>query len=149
MRRISPDTKLIIRDFLWIIPLVIYESLGTIYYFLPPLFGFFTAVLVANKRTRYLPLILVYLLFYEADHRYLMFGSWIFLFLFFRFIVPLMEDYIISRGVVLFLTVLISYVGLYCFVSLIYFAFGVEALSFSWLFVYYVFIETILALVFL
>lgn len=149
MRRISADTQLIIRDLLWIIPLVIYESLGTIYYFLPPLFGFFTAVLVVNKRSRYLPLVLVYMLFYEADHRYLMFSSWMFLFVFFRFIVPLVEDYIISRGTIFFLTVLISYVGLYFFVSLIYFAFGVEALNFSWLFIYYIFIETILALVFL
>lgn len=135
---------------LWLIPLVIYGSLSTIYFLLPPLFGLFTAMLVINKAERYLPLVLAYFLFFEADHGFFLLSSWIFLFLFFRFVVPVMEDNLICRPCIVVLSVALAYGGLFLFLSLIGFLLGLEPLSWSWLLlIFFVVIESVLAVVFL
>ncbi|MDR3347024.1 MAG: hypothetical protein LBN32_00260 [Helicobacteraceae bacterium] len=149
MQRISADTRTLIADFLWLIPLIIYESLGTVYYFLPPLFGFFAAVLALNKRSRHLLVVLIYLLFFEADHGFFIASSWLFLLLFFRFFVPLMEDNIISKTLIVIFSVAGCYIGYFIFVSLIYFIFGMPAIEWNFLVLYYIAIETILAVVIL
>ena len=147
MQRISSNPRIIARDLLWLIPLVIYESLGTIYYMLPPLIGFFVALLVINKKERYLPLALIYLLFVEADHGLFICSTWIFLIIFDRFIVPIMEDYIISKSFSIIFCVVSGYALFYMFIYLVYFLFGIPPIPFSWLLAYYAAVEAIFALV--
>ncbi|MGE4295086.1 MAG: hypothetical protein AB7E49_05235 [Campylobacterales bacterium] len=150
MQRIGSDTQSLIRDLLWLIPLIIYGSLSTIYFLLPPLFGLFTALLVINKAERYLPLVLAYFLFFEADHGFFLLSSWVFLFLFFRFVVPVMEDNLICRPCIIVLSVALGYAGLFLFLSLIHFLLGLDPLSWSWLLLFYfVAVEAMLAVVLL
>lgn len=150
MQRIGTDTKSLARDLLWLIPLVVYEALGTIHFLLPPLLGFFTALLVINKAERYLPLVLAYLLFFEADHGFFLASSWIFLFLFFRFIVPILEDNLICRPCIIVLSVVLGYAGFYLFVTLIHFLLGLDPLVWDWLLlVYFIVVEALLAVMLL
>lgn len=149
MQRNSTNIRTLTHDLLWLVPLVIYEALGTIYFLMPPLFGFMVALLVINKRKRYLPLVLLYLLFYEADHGFFICSSWFFLFIFFRFALPIIEDYIVSRSFTVFLTITACYIGYFLFVLLINFIFGLATPQWSWLLMYYVLIESLLAWIFL
>ena len=150
MQRIGTDTRSLSRDLLWLIPLIVYGSLSTIYFFLPPLFGVFVALLVINKAERYLPLLLAYLLFFEADHGFFLLSSWIFIFLFFRFVVPVMEDNLICRPCIIVLSVALGYIGLFLFVSLIHFLLGLDPLAWNWLLLlYFIVVEAVLAVVFL
>lgn len=145
MQRDSSDIRSILKDLLWIIPLVIYESIGTIYYLLPPLFGFFVALLIYNKQERYLLLVLLYCLFIEADRSVFIFSSWIFLFLFFRLLLPLIEDYIISKRAVLIFGVAFGYLGFYLFVNSIHFLVGAPILEWNMLLLlFYILIESIM-----
>jgi hypothetical protein len=150
MQRVGTDSRTLIRYLLLLIPLVIYESLSTVYYLLPPLFGVMTALLVAHRAERYLPLVLIYLLFFEADHGLFVFSSWIFLLLFFRFVLPVLEENLICRPCILALSVILSYLGYALFMSLIWVVFNLEGLDFNlWLLFYFIAIETMIAVLLL
>ena len=150
MQRVSTDSRSLARYLLLLVPLVIYESLSTVYYLLPPLLGLMTALLVVHRGERYLPVILIYLLFFEADHGLFVFSTWIFMFLFFRFLLPVIEENLICRPCILVLSVALGYVGYYLFMSLIWFVFGLEPLAWNfWLLFYFILIEAVLAVLLL
>lgn len=146
MQRNSTDSKSLNRDLLWLIPLIIYESLGTIYYLLPPLFGLFVALLIKTKTERYLPLVMIYFLFIEADHSLFMFSSWIYLFFFFKVVLPLMQDYIICKKCILVLGVTLGYFGYFVFINSVYLLLGASMMEWNfYLLAFYVVVESILA----
>lgn len=150
MQRNSSDSRSLAKDLLWLVPLVVYESLATIYYLLPPLFGFLIALLVVNNASRFLPLVLIYFLFFEADHSFFVFSSWVYLFLFFRVLLPVMQDYIICKRCILVLSVVLGYVGYFLFVSGIYMLVGATPLDWSvYLLLFYIVVESILVVFFL
>lgn len=135
---------------MWLLPLVVYESLGTIYYLLPPLFGFFIALLIQNRQSRYVPLVMIYFLFMEADHSLFLFSSWIFLLIFFKLILPFMEEYIVCKRCILVLGVVFGYLGYFFFINSIYFLVGVNTLDWTiWLLIFYIVVESVLVVFFL
>jgi hypothetical protein len=145
MQRNGVDTRALIRYGFILAALAIYEALGTIYYLLPPLLGFWFAFVAAKKEPRYLWLAIAYLLFYEADHGLIVGSCCLFIYFFSKFAVSAIEDFIMNRVLVSFISTTIAYVGYNAFISLIYFLFGMDPVSFSWLFLYYIACESILA----
>ncbi|MDR2152483.1 MAG: hypothetical protein LBO72_06655 [Helicobacteraceae bacterium] len=119
--------------------------MGTIYYLAPPLFGFWFAFVAAKKDPRYMWLAMCYILFYEADRGLIAASGCLFLYFFARFVVPMIEDFIMSRFVISLAAIACAYLVYHPLVSFIYFLFGMEPLSFSWLFIYYIFFEAIIA----
>ncbi|MDR1452250.1 MAG: hypothetical protein LBI57_08000 [Helicobacteraceae bacterium] len=145
MRRNRVDTRDIVRYGLALFALIIYESLGTIYYLFPPLFGFWFAFVAAKKEPRYLWIAVCYILFYEADHGLITGSGCLFLYFFSKFVVPTIEEVIISRFVVSAIAVASAYFVYYALISLTYFLFGMVPFSFSWLFIYYIAFESMIA----
>lgn len=130
--------------------LVVYESLSTVYPYLPPLFGFFMALLVAEGTKKHMLWVLAYFLFLEADRSYMIFSSWIFMVLFFKFLVPVLKDNIVCVRCINVLTVVLAYVGYYLFLEVGGFLMGVGFHSPDYLFVaYYILVELVLAVFFL
>ncbi|MDR2639741.1 MAG: hypothetical protein LBC09_07900 [Helicobacteraceae bacterium] len=144
LQRNRVDPKDIVRYGLILFALIIYEALGTIYYLLPPLFGFCFAFVAAKKDPRYLWLAMCYILFYEADRGLITASGCVFLYFYSRFIVPAIEDFIMSRFVIAVISIMNAYLVYYALISLIYFLFGMEPLSFSWLFIYYIAFESVI-----
>ncbi len=150
MQRVSTDSRTLIRYLLLLIPLVIYEALSTIYLLLPPLLGVMIALLVAHRAQRYLPLVLIYLLFFEADHGLFVFSTWIFVLLFFRFVLPVLEENLACRPCILVLSVALGYIGYYLFMSLIWLVFGLDGLDWNWwLLLYFIAIEMVIVVLLL
>ncbi|MDR0665378.1 MAG: hypothetical protein LBF86_07670 [Helicobacteraceae bacterium] len=145
VRRNGVNPRDIVRYGFILLALVVYESLGTIYYLLPPLFGFWFAFVAHKKDQRYMWLAMCYILFYEADHGLIVASGCLFLYFFLKFVVPTIEDIIVSRFAIAAVSIASAYLVYYALVSLIYFLFGMEPLSFSWLLVYYIFVELIIA----
>ena len=130
--------------------LVGYEALSTLYPYLPPLFGFLMALLVAEGTRKHLFWVFAYFLFMEADRSYLIFSSWIFTVLFFKFVVPVMKDNIVCVRCINVLTVALAYVGYSLFLAFGAFLLGMEHHDPQYLFMaYYILVEIVLAVFFL
>jgi hypothetical protein len=145
MRRNSVDSRDIIRYGILLVALIFYEALSTIYYLMPPLFGFWFAVTALKKERHFVWLAVCYILFYEADHGLIIGSGCLFLYIYSRFALPAIEDLIISRAVITIVSIASAYLCYYALISLIYFIFGMNPVSFSWLFLYYIALESILA----
>lgn len=126
---------------------LVYVSLSSIYLLLPPLFGLlFYMFMRAIERDQNLQLIVIVfmLLMYESDKGYLLFSSLIYFVLIYRFVVPLMKQYIECVNCLKFLYVFMSYIGFYFFTFLLAQVFWLDTPSLDWHVIYYILIEFII-----
>ena len=147
MQRIGTDHRPVETAF-WFVLLIVYESLSTIYALLPPLFGLVMAYLYTRQDERTYFLVFAYLLFYEANHSHVIFSTWLFAWLFLKFIMPLVEENIVCKRCLHVLAIVISYLGYYLLTELFNFLLGIpdEGMSHLMLF-YYILVESLLVLV--
>ncbi|GHS86931.1 hypothetical protein FACS189487_02090 [Campylobacterota bacterium] len=147
MQRDSFNFNDIVRCVAFLALFIVYESLSTIYYFLPPLFGFCFALAAVKKEPRFMWAVIVYILFYESEHSLITGSGALFLYIFIKYIMPVLEDFIMSRYVIMIIAVLFAYFGYYIFINALYFVFGANTISFSWFLIYYAAIEATIAVI--
>jgi hypothetical protein len=131
---------------------IIYESLTSIYFYLPPLFGIvfllFIELLERDNKLLIIPLV-GYLLVYEADKGYLFFSAILFFILSYQLIVVKIKKVIGCEKCLIPLFVLYAYIGFQLFSILISVLVDRTPPELSFVLVYYGLIEIFLMMVLL
>jgi len=96
----------------------VYESLSTIYLFMPPLLGvllFYFLQAIKKEDLSLLFLIMLMLLIFEANYGYLFFSTMVYFAFVYKFVTPRLEQYMQCRLCILAFNTLLAYVGFYAF----------------------------------
>lgn len=126
---------------------LVYESLSNIYLFLPPLFGilFFYYIRSVDKQDiGMLLLVVALLLVYEADKGYLFLSSLVYFSFLYKFVLPKLEQIIECKRCILFLYILLAYIGFWFFSILLQQVFWLETATIDWHVLWYIFFEFLL-----
>ncbi|MEN8147704.1 MAG: hypothetical protein ABFR02_08820 [Campylobacterota bacterium] len=123
---------------------LLYESLSTIYLFLPPLFGvlFFYFIRSLDKQdTSLLLLVVALLLIYEADKGYLFLSSLVYFSFLYKFILPKLKQMIECRRCLHLIYIVLAYIGYWLFSLLLQQIFWMELATIDWYIVWYILFE--------
>jgi hypothetical protein len=126
---------------------IIYESLSSIYLFLPPMLAVLLVLFVKSIQNRdvvLLTFISLLLLIYEADKGYHAFSIFIYFFFLYKYILPIITQSINCNICIKFFYVVLAYLGLYLFSYLLSSIFLIPAPSMNYYIVYYMIIEFII-----
>jgi len=126
---------------------IVYESLSSIYPLLPPLFAFLFVMFVKtlkNRDSMGTVLISFYLMIFEANQGYILFSTIIYFTLLYKLVVPKIETNFSCKSCILFLYVLLAYLGYYLFISLISEIFLLPQPGISFYIVFYILVEFLL-----
>jgi hypothetical protein len=121
-----------------------YESLSTVYLFLPPLFGvlFFYFIRALDKQDiSILLLVSAMLLLYEADKGYLIFSSMVYFSFVYKFILPKLQQLLKCKRCLLFLYVIFAYIGFWLFTLLLQQVLWMEMPTLDWHVLWYIVFE--------
>jgi hypothetical protein len=147
MQRIGTDYRPV-ETILWFLALVVYEAFSTLYAYLPPLFGLMLAYLYSRNDEKSYFVVFAFLLFFEANHSLIIFSTWIYAWIFLKFIMPVAEENIVCRRCLHVLAIVVAYVGFYLFIQLFNFLLGVPGEGYEYLmFVYFMIVESLLVFV--
>ena len=123
---------------------VIYESLSSIYLFLPPMFAvLFLLFANALKSKNNLALLFVSLslVLFETDRGYMLFSSLIYFVLIYKFILPKLQQNFSCQSCIKISYVLLAYLGFFFFTLLLSNIFLIPVPSINYYIVYYIVIE--------
>lgn len=123
---------------------MVYISLSSIYLFMPPLLAvLFVIISKALKKEDGVVVVLALacLLLYEAEKEFLLFSTIIYFVLTYKLIIPKLNKFSSCKACVVFLTVLISYLGYFLFIYFISNLFMLPLPSFTFYIFYYIVIE--------
>lgn len=143
MQRSISNQKHIV-TFTYIIFYLIYESLSSIYLFLPPMFAvlFILYSKAMDKQDFvFLSILAFCLVIYEADKGYFLFSSIIYFTLANNFVMPKITKSFNCNSCIQIMYVIIAYIGYYLFLVLISNIFLLEIPSIDYYIVYYIVIE--------
>ena len=130
--------------FIYIIIFIIYESLSSIYLFLPPLFAvLFVLFARAIKRDNSVGIFLIAfcLILYEAEKGYLLFSSIIYFGLIYKFVLPRLVQNFSCTSCIRISYVLLAYLGFFLFSVVLSNIFLLPMPSISYYIIYYIVIE--------
>ncbi len=133
-----------IKAFMLLVLYLIYESLSTIYLFLPPLFGvlFFYFIRALDKQDLSLLFLVVILaLIYEADKGYLFLSSLVFFSFTYKFILPKLHQMIECTRCMHFIYIVLAYIGFWIFSLLLQQMFVLEFASINFYVIWYILFE--------
>ena len=143
MQRSISNQKPIV-PLIYVILFVLYDSLGSIYIFLPPLLAvlyvLFTKALDKNDSIS-LMLIVFCLIVFEANYGYILFSSVIYFYILYKFIMPKIVQNISCTICIKILTVLLVYLGYFLFLTLLSNIFLLPQPMINYYIVYYIVIE--------
>lgn len=140
----SITNKISISTFTYVILFIIYESISSIYLFLPPLFAllFVLFMKALEKKDLFLVLLVSFcLVVFEADKGYLLFSSIIYILTIDRFIVPRLHKNINCEFCIKFIYVVLAYIGFYIFSVLLSNIFLLPISMINYYIIYYIIIE--------
>ena len=123
---------------------VAYESLSSIYLFLPPLLSIILWYMIKYIRSDNLVgmiFISLLVIIYEVDKGYILFSVLIYFVIVIYFILPKLEQFIICKSCIRFVIVLLAYVGLYVFSLIFAQAFWLDVPAISATVLYYILVE--------
>ncbi len=144
MQRSIPNKKSLADSFVYILLFVVYESLSSIYLFLPPLFGVLFVLLInsldKNDNINFL-FVSFCLLIFEADKGYTIFSSIVYLLFIYKFILPKIVQNFSCYSCVKISYVLLAYAGFYLFNLLLANIFLLPIPEISYYIFYYIIIE--------
>ncbi len=144
MQRSIPHKKSLTDSFVYIILFIVYESLSSIYLFLPPLFGVLFVLLVnaLNKNDNVTFLFVSFcLLIFEVDKGYAIFSSIVYLLFVYKFILPRIIQNFSCYSCIKISYVVLAYIGFYLFNLLLANIFLLPIPDISYYIVYYIVIE--------
>ena len=130
--------------FLYIILFIVYESLSSIYLFLPPLLAVLFILLAKALKSEDIQTIIIIsfcLVVFEAEKGYILFSSIIYLLLIFKFVMPKLSQNFSCNACVSFSYILLSYIGFYIFSLLLSNIFLLPIPSINYYVIYYIVIE--------
>ena len=136
--------KRVISNFFYLTLFVVYESLSSIYLFLPPLFALLYILMSeAFRKNDYLSLFFIslMLLFFEADKGYLVFSSIIYFIVVYRFVMPKITQNFSCYCCVNFSYVIFAYIGFFIFSQLLSSVFLTVEPNMNYYIIYYIVIE--------
>ncbi len=140
----SITNKKFIEIFIYITLFVIYESLSSIYLFLPPLFALLFIIfmkMLDNNDLSGVFLVSFCLVVFEADKSYLLFSSIIYFLLLYKFLVPKLQQNIGCSSCLKLIYVVLAYIGFYIFSFLLAKIFLLPTPSINYYIIYYIIIE--------
>ena len=123
---------------------LLYESLGNIYLFLPPLFGvlFFYFIRALDRQdVSLLLLVMAMLLLYEADKGYLFFSSLVYFAFVYKFLRPKLLQMIECKRCILFIYIVAAYIGFWLFTLLLQQVLWMEMPTLDWHVLWYIIFE--------
>lgn len=123
---------------------IVYESLSSIYLFLPPLFAFLFFMFMRtlnNKDSLGVALISFYLIIFEANQGYILFSTIIYFTLLYKLVIPKLEINFSCKSCIRFASVLFVYLGYYLFITLIAEIFLLQPPSISFYIIFYILVE--------
>ena len=126
---------------------LLYESLGTIYLFLPPLFGilfFYFIRSLNNQDISLLFAVVAFSLVYEADRGYLLLSSLVYFSFVYKFILPKLEQLIECRRCLHLIYIVLAYIGFWLFSLLLQQMLLLEFATLDWYVLWYIFFEFLL-----
>ena len=126
-----------------------YQSLGSIYLFLPPLFGVLFFYFIHSLKQENLPalvLIIVLLLIFEAEKDFLLFSSLVYFTFVYRFVIPRLRVMISCRICLKALLMILAYPGFILYSIVLNHVLWVEIPTADWHIFYYMFIEFFMVL---
>jgi len=144
MQRSIPNQKSIKESFLYTVLYIVYESLSSIYLFLPPLFGVLFVLLInaLNKDDTISVIFIAFcLVVFEADKGYILFSSIIYLLIIYRFVLPKIIQNVSCYSCIKTSYILFAYIGFYMFNALFANIFLISVPGMSYYIVYYIVIE--------
>jgi hypothetical protein len=124
-----------------------YISISSIYLLLPPLLGvlFYFYIDAAERGHLYtLVLVLLMLMFLEAEKGFALFSTIIYFLIAYRLIIPRLHQYVYCRWCRNLTYVLLAYLGYWLFALLIAQVFWMPLPSFDWHILYYILIESLI-----
>ena len=143
MQRSIPYQKPL-TPYIYIVLFIIYESLSSIYLFLPPLLAVLF-VLFANafKREDTVAIILISfcLVVFESEKGYILFSSIIYFLLIYKFVIPKLVQSFSCNSCVRIIYVVLAYIGFFIFSILISEIFMFPMPSINYYVIYYILIE--------
>jgi len=143
MQRSISHQKPII-PFLYIILFVLYDSLGSIYPFLPPLLAVLYVLFsraLDNNDTVSIFLIVLCLVVFEANYGYILLSSVIYFYIVYKFIMPKIIQNSSCAICIRAVTVILIYLGFFLFLTLLSNIFLLPQPSIDYYIVYYIIIE--------
>ena len=126
---------------------ILYETLSSIYLFLPPMLAVLLLLFVKALQNRDIVLLLcisLLLIIFEADKGYHAFSILIYFVLLYKYILPTLVQNISCKGCVKLLYVLFAYIGLYLFSYMLSMIFLIPIPSIDYYIIYYIVIEFII-----
>lgn len=147
MQRSIPNKKSIKELFLYSLLYVIYESLSSIYVFLPPLFGVLFVLLIKylDKDDTISALFISFcLIVFEADKGYVLFSSIIYLLFIYKLILPKIIQNVSCDSCIKAFYILSAYLGFYLANVIVGYIFLLQTPEISYYIVYYILIEFII-----
>jgi hypothetical protein len=144
MQRSISDQKSLGNIFLYVIAFILYESLSSIYLFLPPLFGVLFVLLVNaldNDDTFFMIVVAFCLVIFEADKGYILFSSVVYFLLVYRFVLPKLIQNFSCYSCIKISYILFAYIGFYFFNLLLANIFLLPIASINYYVIYYIVIE--------
>ena len=123
---------------------LVYESLSSIYLFLPPLFGLIFFYFIRSLDEQDLSLLFFVVLFaliYEADKGYLFLSSLVYFSFVYKFILPPLRQLIECRRCMHLIYILLAYLGYWLFSLLLQQVFWMELASIDWHVLWYIVFE--------
>ena len=144
MQRSIPNQKSIKNSFIYIVLFIVYESLSSIYLFLPPLFGVLFVLLInaLNKNdTISVVLIAFCLIIFEVEKGYILFSSIIYLLMIYKFVLPKIIQNTSCDSCIKIFYILFAYIGFYLFNAFFSNIFLLPPPSVNYYIVYYIVIE--------
>lgn len=127
-----------------IVLFVLYDSLGSIYLFLPPLFGVLFVLFsksLERKDLVYTSLIAFCLLLFEVNYGYIFFSSILYFYIAYKFFIPKIVQNFSCNSCVRISFVLLAYVGYYLFLLLLASIFLLDKPELNYYIIYYIVIE--------
>ncbi len=141
-RSLSYQTSL--SPFIYVVFFVLYESLSSIYLFLPPLLGvlFFLFInALKHDNSLYAFLVIFCLIVFESEKGYNLFSAVIYFALVYKYILPRLEQNFSCSPCVKISIVLLAYVGFYFFGLMLSSIFLITMPSINYYVIYYIIIE--------
>ena len=140
----SISNKNSLNPFLYVILFIIYESLCSVYLFLPPLFGvLFFLFLDALKKEKTINILLIVfcLVVYESQMGFALFSSVIYFGLIYKFIIPKLQKNFGCVSCVRASYILLAYFGFYFFLLVLSNIFLLPMPNINYYIIYYIVIE--------
>ena len=137
--------------FIYLILFLVYESLSSIYLFLPPLLAVMFVIFInsiKNDDTITLLATSMALIFFEAQKDYILFSSIVYFTFIYRFVVLKLDKYIQCQNCIKFMLVLLAYLGYYLFSLILSQIFLLNQPELDFYVIYYIIVEFFIILVF-